>query len=104
MEEEFHKKGILILRQVIDEKTVFEAVKEIWSTIEELPWRTEEAKIWQQLHKAFKPNYWKEMSTKESKIIKAHYPMTGGFGALTTPPFFHLQTQWDIRQNKNIVN
>jgi hypothetical protein len=44
------------------------------------------------------------VTKQESKEVKDIYPMTGGFGALTRSPAFHLNTQWQIRQSPYIAS
>lgn len=96
--------GIVVLKNAISSSIVEESVQDIWETIVSLPWIPEKKETWQRIHNSLREDYWRALSSEEANVGIQNYPMTGGFGALTLPPFFNLKTQWKIRQEERIVD
>lgn len=101
--ENYNKNGIVVLKNIYPREKVIESVNEIWSYILSLPYKEEIKEKLQKVWKELKDDPWKPPTKQQIEIIKKHYPMTGGFGALTMAPAFHLKTQWDARQDPVIV-
>lgn len=101
----YRKEGVAVIRKAIPQKKVNESVEEIWQSILNLPLVDKEKKVWSELKETFeKKGYWEDCTPEQAEKISEHYPMMGGFGALTLPPAFHLKTQWDIRQSPLLVS
>jgi hypothetical protein len=98
------REGVVVVRKAITKDQVKESVEDIWNSIINLPLIETEKEKWRQMKRAFEDDYWRDCTAAEATTIKSIYPMTGGFGALTLPPAFHLKTQWQIRQNPMIVD
>lgn len=104
IKSDFAKNGIVIVRNAITMSKTREAVQDIWTHILSLPFVPRIKEEWQDIHNSMKDDYWRDVTKKESDRVKACYPMTGGFGALTRSPAFHLKTQWDVRQDPYIAS
>lgn len=102
--KEFKENGVVVIKGVLGKEKVSESVEDIWKYILSLPYVPEVRKKWKALYEGMRKDFWRDVSKEESKIAKEIYPMTGGFGALTRSPTFHLQTQWDIRQSPSIAS
>lgn len=100
----FKETGVVVIKKVLSNEKVSESVEDIWKYILSMPFVPEIRKKWQTLYDGMKKDFWRDVSKEESKLAKDIYPMTGGFGALTRSPAFHLQTQWDIRQSPQIAS
>lgn len=108
----YRQQGVIVVPHVIDDDQIQTAVEDIWTNIENLPWKKEFRTRWHHLHENMKndvtahaPPVWgRPVTKKESKEAKEIYPSMGGFGALNPPPFYHLNSQWQIRQDPRIVD
>lgn len=99
-----NNQGIIVIKQAISSSLIQESVEDIWNTIVSLPWVPEKKELWQEIKNSIQQDYWRTLTQEEANLGIQNYPMTGGFGALTLPPFFNLTTQWKVRQEENIVN
>ena len=104
IKRELKENGVVVIKSVITTEKVKESVEDIWRHILSLPFVPEVKKKWEGVYSGMKDDFWRDVSKAESKQVKEIYPMTGGFGALTRSPAFHLQTQWDVRQNPYIAS
>ena len=101
---EFRTNGVVVIKGAVCHAKVSESVYDIWNYILNLPFTPEIKEKWEEIYEGMKDDFWRDVTPKESKLAKEIYPMTGGFAALTRSPAFHLQTQWDIRQNPYIAS
>lgn len=104
--EKYKSDGVVVLKNVYPIESCLDFIDEIFSYILNLPYKQS---VKDQLQKVFDElnlvsNPWQGLSKKDVKILKKFYPMTGGFGALTLPPVFHLQNSWNARQDPVIVS
>ena len=104
IKKDFQDTGIAVIKGVIGKEKVEACVEDIWKHVLRLPFTAEVKAKWKGLYDSLKDDFWRNVSKEESRIAKEYYPMTGGFAALTRSPAFHLQTQWDIRQNPYIAS
>lgn len=101
--EPFRKDGVIVVRGAVNDDLVSRSVREIWQHIVDLPWQPKEKELWRGLQEDFKTDPCKQPTKEQTLIATENYPMTGGFAALTLPPAFHLNTQWEMRQSETVI-
>lgn len=100
----YRHEGVITLRHIMPKEWTRRAIDDIWDNgILSLPWTDELKAEWQTIRESFRADPWRVMSKADANRAIEIYPMTGGFGALTMPPAFHLATQWEARQDPVMV-
>ena len=98
--------GVVVLKHIYPREECKAFVDEFWEYILSLPYKPEikgEVEgIIEELH--LRDNPWRSITKRETEELKKYYPMTGGFGALTMPPAFHLKGSWKARQDPVILS
>ncbi len=104
--ERFQKDGVVVLKHIYPVDDSREFVDEFWEYMVSLPYKPSiKKKIIKLIDDiGIRKNPWDSYSKKQLSELREYYPMTGGFGALTLPPAFHMKGSWKARQDKVIVS
>lgn len=102
-EKIYRRDGVIVLKNILSPQRVENAVNDIWKYILSLPYKNKVKKVINRVWQGLKDDPWRKVTAEEISTMRKHYPMTGGFGALTLPPAFHTHGQWDARQDPVLV-
>lgn len=90
----FLKKGYVIFPDVMDDALRRKLVKEIWDKIENLPFKPGKG-----IKRPADPMG--PLTKHQAAALKKNW-FPGAFGGPTFPPFFHLDTVWELRQSDSV--
>lgn len=102
--ETLARDGIAVVRGVWSEEQCRRAIRDIMGTVERLPYTEPVAKRWKEIATHVTGDPWGPCPPDIARDGIAYYPTSGSFSALTTPPFFHLATQWEARCEAKLIS
>lgn len=104
--ERYNENGVVIMKHIYPSDKCLEFTREFWDYMLSLPYKSHvKAEITELIDKlGLREDPWRKISKADMKKLREYYPMTGGFGALTLPPAFHMNGEWDARQDHVIVS